>query len=252
MLTKIKPFILAQIRDRKIGDSGQSANNKLPVELLVEIFLYCLSTDRFPIPSRAEAPILLGRVCRAWRSVSLNTPQLWAQITLSSSHPLDIWKSETFHRIGIREWIRRSGNSTLSFEIGVHPEEHISAPFLTLVLQAEAHRWKGVRLGTNCDCIDHILDMLCIQGKTPMLTDIRFLNKYALKKRHPRITCAPQVNTMYFRSADTLILGSGEFQALREAMSNARNPRDPIIPHALYSTWHDAGAYLATFAHLHC
>ncbi|TDL21654.1 hypothetical protein BD410DRAFT_724024, partial [Rickenella mellea] len=51
--------------------------NKLPVELLVEIFLWCHPMGTFPRPSRFRAPILLGMVCRVWRSVSINTPQLW-------------------------------------------------------------------------------------------------------------------------------------------------------------------------------
>ncbi|TDL22674.1 hypothetical protein BD410DRAFT_213162 [Rickenella mellea] len=216
MLAKVKALIPAQIRRRKIGSSVQIANNKLPIELLVEIFLYCLPTDRFPVASSSEAPILLGMICRVWRSVSLNTPQLWAKISLSCWYPLCIWESESFHRFGIHVWIRRSGNSPLSFEIEAHYEKHISAPLLTFALQAEAHRWKAVHLGTRCDCTEHILQMLCIPGKTPMLTDFRFLGDYPCTQFKKPITCASQLSIVHLRSTNNPFLRSDRFHALRE------------------------------------
>ncbi|KII83264.1 hypothetical protein PLICRDRAFT_119641, partial [Plicaturopsis crispa FD-325 SS-3] len=46
----------------------------LPPELLSQIFIHCLEEEE---PSIDRAPLLLGRVCRRWRSISLSTPELW-------------------------------------------------------------------------------------------------------------------------------------------------------------------------------
>ncbi|KAJ6602553.1 hypothetical protein DFH09DRAFT_859208, partial [Mycena vulgaris] len=48
----------------------------LPVEITSEIFLQCL--DGRPIkPDLREIPLVLTRVCSAWRSITINTPRLW-------------------------------------------------------------------------------------------------------------------------------------------------------------------------------
>lgn len=61
---------------------------RLPPELLSEIFLECLPEG---IPylkcsgywrSKHEAPVKLGRICRAWRQTALSTPQLWSHFHL--------------------------------------------------------------------------------------------------------------------------------------------------------------------------
>ncbi|TDL13631.1 hypothetical protein BD410DRAFT_735089 [Rickenella mellea] len=102
MLAKVKPLLRARIRRRVFK---RNYINDLPFELLAKIFLFCLPIT-FPRPSRREAPLLLGRVCRVWRSVSLHTPQLWAQIILEYfflSNPKHTLNYETFHRFGIHE-----------------------------------------------------------------------------------------------------------------------------------------------------
>ncbi|KII92014.1 hypothetical protein PLICRDRAFT_104006, partial [Plicaturopsis crispa FD-325 SS-3] len=53
----------------------------LPPELLSEIFVHCLPEDTTPNVRRA--PLLLGRVCRRWRAISLSTPQLWSSISIT-------------------------------------------------------------------------------------------------------------------------------------------------------------------------
>ncbi|KAJ7823990.1 hypothetical protein B0H14DRAFT_1307061 [Mycena olivaceomarginata] len=49
---------------------------RLPVDILREIFVACLPVDRNAVMSAQEAPLLLGRICSAWRSIVLTTPRL--------------------------------------------------------------------------------------------------------------------------------------------------------------------------------
>ncbi|KAJ6557851.1 hypothetical protein B0H19DRAFT_906207, partial [Mycena capillaripes] len=50
---------------------------RLPLDIIQEIFIACLPTHRYCVMSASEAPILLGRICSAWRAISFSTPQLW-------------------------------------------------------------------------------------------------------------------------------------------------------------------------------
>ncbi|EDR15536.1 uncharacterized protein LACBIDRAFT_321444 [Laccaria bicolor S238N-H82] len=53
---------------------------QLPLVMLGEIFSHCLPTHHNAVLSLREAPLLLGRVCSTWRSITLSTPQLWASL----------------------------------------------------------------------------------------------------------------------------------------------------------------------------
>ncbi|KAJ7252151.1 hypothetical protein B0H12DRAFT_961513, partial [Mycena haematopus] len=50
---------------------------RLPLDVLQEIFVACLPTHRNCVMSASEPPVLLGRICSSWRSISLSTPRLW-------------------------------------------------------------------------------------------------------------------------------------------------------------------------------
>ncbi|KAF8125229.1 hypothetical protein K438DRAFT_1648774, partial [Mycena galopus ATCC 62051] len=58
----------------------------LPNELTSEIFVHCLTSRddwyAYSTPHPEDAPVLLLHVCRAWRSIALSTPGLWADLTL--------------------------------------------------------------------------------------------------------------------------------------------------------------------------
>ncbi|KAJ6556844.1 hypothetical protein DFH09DRAFT_890059, partial [Mycena vulgaris] len=49
----------------------------LPPEITSKIFVMSLPPDRWTEPSPHPAPLLLAQICREWRSISLDTPELW-------------------------------------------------------------------------------------------------------------------------------------------------------------------------------
>ncbi|KAJ7668995.1 hypothetical protein B0H17DRAFT_900959, partial [Mycena rosella] len=56
-------------------------SHPLPVEITSEIFLQCL--DGRPIKVELLAmPLILTRICGAWRDIALNIPQLWSFLQL--------------------------------------------------------------------------------------------------------------------------------------------------------------------------
>ncbi|KAJ6616648.1 hypothetical protein B0H10DRAFT_1632687, partial [Mycena sp. CBHHK59/15] len=53
-----------------------SPASRLPYDIVGEIFVACLPTDRNPVMSATEAPVILCRICSAWRAIALSTPRL--------------------------------------------------------------------------------------------------------------------------------------------------------------------------------
>ncbi|KAJ7094360.1 hypothetical protein C8R44DRAFT_384646 [Mycena epipterygia] len=92
----------------------------LPHEITSEIFLQCLppvseymlggTTEIFNV---SVAPLLLIKVCQAWRSIAVATPRLWAHLHLDLeglSNDPDLEKV-------IAVWFSRAGSCPLSFSI---------------------------------------------------------------------------------------------------------------------------------------
>ncbi|KAJ7726429.1 hypothetical protein DFH07DRAFT_852755 [Mycena maculata] len=82
-------------------------HKKLPPELLAEIFLFC-STSPAVLPPKADDPLLaLGQVCRAWRELALQVPELWATISVSFTEGANVQRATDI----AEQWISRAGTS---------------------------------------------------------------------------------------------------------------------------------------------
>ncbi|KAJ7364909.1 hypothetical protein DFH08DRAFT_1073427 [Mycena albidolilacea] len=53
---------------------------RIPQDVLLAIFSSCLPSEHNALIDPAEAPLLLGRICRHWRDVTYTTPMLWSSI----------------------------------------------------------------------------------------------------------------------------------------------------------------------------
>lgn len=89
----------------------------IPSETLAEIFMQCLPTSAlrssYPVRDLNVAPLLLTKICRHWRNVALNTPQLWNSLHIFL--PSQLTPSACSQRIaGMKLWLRRSGALPLS------------------------------------------------------------------------------------------------------------------------------------------
>ncbi|KAJ7814747.1 hypothetical protein B0H14DRAFT_2522102 [Mycena olivaceomarginata] len=62
----------------------------LAPELISLIFVHCLPSLALGQPELhpSKAPILLTRICGAWRALALRTPALWASVTFQLFHRL--------------------------------------------------------------------------------------------------------------------------------------------------------------------
>ncbi|KAF5352259.1 hypothetical protein D9757_012518 [Collybiopsis confluens] len=93
---------------------------RLPAETLAEIFTRCLPEGRRPVRTLKDAPLLLTRVSKEWRRISLSTPELWRALHIFVPLLLDA------PAIGLREqgtelWLTRAGSLPLSIALVLSP-----------------------------------------------------------------------------------------------------------------------------------
>jgi len=114
-----------------------------PVELRVEVFLqfcgmYC------PIGENTKGPMMLLQICRAWKELALQTPQLWTSFTLDFGTLPAPQKSE-FLISAMKEWINRSRNLPLSFKLHYPVFDATCTNLIQCILPSSA-RWRDVTL----------------------------------------------------------------------------------------------------------
>ncbi|KAF8989747.1 hypothetical protein BDQ17DRAFT_1256566, partial [Cyathus striatus] len=132
-----KRLDLLQIKRLKIFDLAEqyhallSPARRLSQDILAEIFLACLPTDRNPCMSAKEAPMLLTQICSSWRSIAHSTPRLWAAIhivlpSIYNNIPPDSYIPErkfilqrklNQREAATKEWLERSGACPLFISI---------------------------------------------------------------------------------------------------------------------------------------
>ncbi|KAG2118401.1 hypothetical protein DEU56DRAFT_838191 [Suillus clintonianus] len=62
-----------------------SALWRLPTEILSLIFVFCLPDDKYMLSHPEKAPVLLTRVCRRWREVAVDMPNLWCKLSVGEN-----------------------------------------------------------------------------------------------------------------------------------------------------------------------
>ncbi|KAF7316520.1 hypothetical protein MIND_00171200 [Mycena indigotica] len=134
---------------------------QLPDDVLQEIFVACLPANSNCVMSASEAPLLLGRICSAWRDLAFSTPVLWSRLhcyapgsvrtdPFGAEIPAIATKIER-HLDAYKAWLARTGNRPLSVSV-YHGQEQWScattSPFLD-VLVSLAARWEFIQVSAS-------------------------------------------------------------------------------------------------------
>ncbi|KAJ6615366.1 hypothetical protein B0H10DRAFT_2041115 [Mycena sp. CBHHK59/15] len=99
-------------------ESLECAALMLPPEITSEIFINCLPHPNAIYPGLNTAPIVLTRICRAWRDVALSTPRLWESIQMVFGNRRD---EKPAKDIALLEtWFSRAGNHPLDINLTSH------------------------------------------------------------------------------------------------------------------------------------
>lgn len=105
----------------------------LPSELLCQIFYFSLSPSPFRILSRDNygditlslglsnmtTPFTLGAVCRYWRDIAFQYPQLWRSIYFVANP-----RKASIQAMLLREWLARTGMLPLAIEVDCSDDDH--------------------------------------------------------------------------------------------------------------------------------
>ncbi|KAJ6498741.1 hypothetical protein C8R45DRAFT_93552 [Mycena sanguinolenta] len=138
---------------------------RLPRDTIEEIFMACLPTHRNCVMSATEAPVLLGRICSAWRVISLSAPRLWSRLHIVepaqlSELPASLRRAKAAQRLAAgASWLERSGNCPLSISL----EGDIGYPnfiaeqeqFLNLFIP-HASRWQDICLSIPSEVLEKL------------------------------------------------------------------------------------------------
>jgi hypothetical protein len=156
---------------------------QLPLDIIQEIFLACLPTHRNCVMSASEAPVLLGRICSSWRTISLSTPRFWAalHIAVPSRGPAQSSASELLEKKyaqrleTMKAWLGRSGDCPLSISLESRPDfspvqESSPSPFLQALIPL-APRWRIIKFTAQAPVLLEALSNLT-ERDVPILQDI--------------------------------------------------------------------------------
>ncbi|KAK6977597.1 hypothetical protein R3P38DRAFT_3123741 [Favolaschia claudopus] len=135
---------------------------RIPQDVLSEIFFACLPTHRNCVMTTSEAPLLLGRVCSSWRTLSLSTPRLWASLHITQPGGSGASNESITQRFeAMKMWLRRSGQCPLSISVYTsYMHRSREAPMSTQArplpvdlflkeLSFHAKRWQHVSFSTT-------------------------------------------------------------------------------------------------------
>jgi len=115
----------------------------LPNEIVSEIFIHYLPPYPVCPPlTGLSSPTLLTGICREWRQIALDTPELWRAIPLLFHRRLKDYYSE--RQACIDMWLRRSRSCPLSFE--VESDDAVCVPGILAIVTNHCARLEYLNL----------------------------------------------------------------------------------------------------------
>jgi len=138
----------------------------LPLEILSEIFSYCIPQERFPVVCRTQAPLLLTGVSVSWRALALASPNLWTALHINYKDPVEDIPATDL-------WLSRSGNRSLTLSIAVDFGEQPQQEIIDTLCK-HSKRWKDVRFDFRHLCCPPMYDLDLARDNVPELRTFEF------------------------------------------------------------------------------
>ncbi|KAJ3563032.1 hypothetical protein NP233_g9209 [Leucocoprinus birnbaumii] len=133
-----------------------SPSNRLPFDILLEIFYYCLPIAHNVTMSIDLPPLSLARVSKRWRDIIYSSPRLWTTLHIVA-RPLNalLFSQRSRAILGaIESWINRSGvlpisifmyHDTQSIHLGARTSNYMVKPYLDIIAR-HSRRLKSLHL----------------------------------------------------------------------------------------------------------
>ncbi|KAF8162517.1 hypothetical protein K438DRAFT_299760 [Mycena galopus ATCC 62051] len=149
--------------------------NRLPLELLVEVFR-CCDTSFDPCGLRLpdglsvrQAPWLLTHVCQRWRAITVSSPQLWRQIAVTLSD--DVGETAEGIYLLTKLFLERSAQSQIAVILTGAELQHQTWPVLDL-LMSSSDRWDD--LSIHADAVV-VCGLSAIKGHLARLARLKWI-----------------------------------------------------------------------------
>ncbi|KAK7002210.1 hypothetical protein R3P38DRAFT_3605046 [Favolaschia claudopus] len=145
-------------------------SRRIPQDILGEIFLECLPVDRNAVMSAWEAPLLLGRICSAWRTMAFQMmPRLWSSLHIPLGFVAEAPDYEA-SLTAIADWLERSKPLPLSLSICGKFFPHPDSARACLVSLCEfSTRWVSLRMLN----VHHEYYSILTKMEAPALAEIK-------------------------------------------------------------------------------
>ncbi|KAJ6510381.1 hypothetical protein C8R45DRAFT_792247, partial [Mycena sanguinolenta] len=119
-----------------------------PPEITSVIFKHCVldayneewHKEGFSTLSEKSAPLLLGRICRQWRSIAWSTPELWTAIQVECPYFIE----SVLPRLDL--WLLRTGSLPLAIDIKYRLHPDTSSDGLRELVQRHAGQLQDLSL----------------------------------------------------------------------------------------------------------
>ncbi|KAF8150129.1 hypothetical protein B0H34DRAFT_757444 [Crassisporium funariophilum] len=167
-----------------------SPMRRIPVDILQEIFIYCVPSEHNASMCAVEAPVLLTQICSSWRQIALRTPRLWATIHItippkiesSNSYPDAEYLLMANHLSELRlaavhKWLRRTGASPLFISLvdwetsPTHRHDSkLSNRFIDCVVAYSA-KWKEISIAASISTTNRITHLSA--SEVPLLESLK-------------------------------------------------------------------------------
>ncbi|KAJ7731304.1 hypothetical protein DFH07DRAFT_847384 [Mycena maculata] len=166
---------------------------RMPLDIIQEIFSACIPTHRNCVMSSKEPPVLLGRICSAWRTISLSTPHLWSKLhiiepTAARDGMTSAFQEKVSQRLEtMKAWLGRSGQCALSISfqcaLQSHSADNIPPPeniFMQAIVSF-ASRWEDIEFTVSPSVLAPASQLT--EADIPKLKSLRIYHMY---ERTPR------------------------------------------------------------------
>ncbi|KAJ6468065.1 hypothetical protein C8R47DRAFT_1055881 [Mycena vitilis] len=137
---------------------------RLPQDVVEQIFLACLPTQHNAVMSHAEAPLLLGRICSAWRFIAFAMPRLWTSVHISA----DFVTSTEERTAALGQWLERAAQLPLSISVTYDKDDDHYYDGVTEHLVPFSRHWETLHV-SNMQADDFLQ---LAEVNAPLLADI--------------------------------------------------------------------------------
>ncbi|PPQ63637.1 hypothetical protein CVT24_004411 [Panaeolus cyanescens] len=142
--------------------SSYGPSGRLPIELLSEIFLMCLS-DTMDGHNTIDMPLLLSQICSRWRSAAIANPKLWSRLCVQLT-PQSISQPEL-----VDTWLKRSGGCPLKIFVFWEKTPFSNSHPVLERLMDNSERWETMFFYLP---VDAFRSFSRVRNRLPMLSEL--------------------------------------------------------------------------------